>query len=234
MLRGVPSWHTSSTSPMSMPSSSEAVATITLSLPALRRCSASKRVSFERLPWWAATFCFAEPLGEVARHALDHAARVGEHQRGVMFFDEPGELVVHRGPHLARHHRLERRGRHHQVDVAFADVAAVDDRWCRAGKPGQSIRSASQRMADSSCGLPELRHLLTVPISDQQPRDFLDGLLRRGQADALDGLRGVRVHARQRERQVRAALGLRDGVDFVDDHRAHRREHLAARGAGQQ
>jgi len=55
MLRGVPSWHTSSTSPMSMPSSSEAVATITLSEPAFRRCSALKRVSFDRLPWWAAT-----------------------------------------------------------------------------------------------------------------------------------------------------------------------------------
>ena len=27
---------------------------------------------------------------------------------------------------------------------------------------------------------------------------------------------------------------MRDGVDFVDDHRAHRREHLAPRGARQQ
>ena len=41
-MRGEPSWQTSSTSPMSMPSSSEAVATMALSLPALSRCSASK------------------------------------------------------------------------------------------------------------------------------------------------------------------------------------------------
>ena len=55
MVRGVPSWQTSSTSPMSMPSSSEAVATMTLSWPAFRRCSASKRVSLLSEPWCAAT-----------------------------------------------------------------------------------------------------------------------------------------------------------------------------------
>ncbi|KGX79623.1 aTP-dependent helicase, DEAD/DEAH family [Burkholderia pseudomallei MSHR435] len=54
MPRGEPSWQTSSTSPMSMPSSSEAVATSSLSLPCFRRCSASKRCSFARLPWCAA------------------------------------------------------------------------------------------------------------------------------------------------------------------------------------
>ena len=42
------------------------------------------------------------------------------------------------------------------------------------------------------------------------------------------GLRGVRGQALERERQVRAALGLRHGVDFVDDHRAHGR--AASRG----
>ena len=178
-----------------------------------------------------------ETLGEVAGDALHHAAGVGEHQRGVMFFDEPGELVVHRRPHLARHHRLQRRGRHHQVDVAFADVATVDDVGdmprSRAGQPGTRLEDQSPS---------EARPLARTrngsgradPISDQQARDFLDGLLRRGEPDALDGLRGIRVHARQSERQVRTALGLRDGVDFVDDHRAHRREHLAPRGAGQQ
>ena len=109
---------------MSMPSSSDAVATMTLSEPALSRCSASKRVSLERLPWCAATRCLAEPFGEVARDALHHAARVREDQRGVVLLDELRELVVDRGPHLARHHRFERRRGHHQVDVALADVPA--------------------------------------------------------------------------------------------------------------
>ena len=40
---------------MSMPSSSDAVATSAFSSPRFRRCSASKRRSFARLPWWAAT-----------------------------------------------------------------------------------------------------------------------------------------------------------------------------------
>ena len=53
--RGEPSWHTKSTEPMSMPSSSDAVATRARSEPCLRRRSASIRVSFDMLPWWAAT-----------------------------------------------------------------------------------------------------------------------------------------------------------------------------------
>ena len=48
--RGEPSWQTRSTSPMSMPSSSDAVATSALSLPCLSRCSASSRCSLARLP----------------------------------------------------------------------------------------------------------------------------------------------------------------------------------------
>ncbi|MCY1506635.1 hypothetical protein D9M68_408870 [compost metagenome] len=56
MERGEPIWQTSSTSPMSMPSSSDAVATSTRRRPALRRCSASRRSSLDRLPWCAATW----------------------------------------------------------------------------------------------------------------------------------------------------------------------------------
>ncbi len=48
--RGEPSWQTRSTSPISSPSSSEAVATNTVRSPALSRCSASRRVSRDRLP----------------------------------------------------------------------------------------------------------------------------------------------------------------------------------------
>ncbi len=55
MFRGEPSWITRSTSPTSMPSSSEAVATMTESCPAFSRISAESRVSRLRLPWCAAT-----------------------------------------------------------------------------------------------------------------------------------------------------------------------------------
>ena len=55
MLRGEPTWHTSSTGPMSMPSSREAVATRAFRSPARRRCSVRMRRSVDREPWWAAT-----------------------------------------------------------------------------------------------------------------------------------------------------------------------------------
>ena len=63
-------------------------------------------------------------------------------------FDELRELVVDRCPHLARHHRFERRGRHHQVDVALAHVAGVDDR-CGAGPESGKIvgRIRAERVA---------------------------------------------------------------------------------------
>ena len=62
-----------------------------------------------------------------------------------MLLDELRELVVDRGPHLARHHRFQRRRRHHQVDVALADVAGVDDAagWCRAASSRDSLANES-------------------------------------------------------------------------------------------
>ena len=47
---GDPTWQTRSTWPMSMPSSSDAVATSAFSAPVFSRCSASSRISFDRLP----------------------------------------------------------------------------------------------------------------------------------------------------------------------------------------
>ena len=50
MERGEPIWQTRSTSPISMPSSSEAVATSAFSSPRFSRCSESSRCSRARLP----------------------------------------------------------------------------------------------------------------------------------------------------------------------------------------
>ena len=55
MERGEPIWQTSSTSPMSMPNSREAVATQTLTWPYFSFSSAARRVARDRLPWWATT-----------------------------------------------------------------------------------------------------------------------------------------------------------------------------------
>ena len=58
---------TRSTSPMSMPSSSDAVATSARSFPALSRSSASSRRSRERLPWWLVDRVLAEAARELRR-----------------------------------------------------------------------------------------------------------------------------------------------------------------------
>ena len=43
----------------------------------------------------------------------------------------------------------------------------------------------------------------------------------------------VRAEPLEREREMRAALGLGDGMDLVDDHSAHGLEHFAPGGARQ-
>ena len=73
MERVEPSWQTRSTSPMSIPSSSEAVATSTLRSPALSRCSAARRRSRERLPWCEVT-C-SSPSDSVSARATRSAMR---------------------------------------------------------------------------------------------------------------------------------------------------------------
>ena len=82
MARGEPTWQTSSTGPMSIPSSSEAVATRARRSPARRRVSTRWRRSFERLPWWAATWSGPEPLGQEVGQALGEPAGVDEDQGG--------------------------------------------------------------------------------------------------------------------------------------------------------
>ena len=91
-----------------------------------------------------------------------------------------GEPIVVLGPHFVRHHRFERRARQLDAEVQIAPVALVD-------------RSRSRRPAGR------------VLRADQEPRDILDRLLRRGQADperrpSRDVLRAVRARARDARR----------------------------------
>ena len=74
MLRGEPIWQASSTGPMSIPSSSEAVATSALRSPARSRASTRSRRSFDRLPWCAATLSVPSAFAELMGDALGHAA----------------------------------------------------------------------------------------------------------------------------------------------------------------
>ena len=103
----------------------------------------------------------ADAIAQVTREALGHPPRVDEHQRRAMRRDQLGQAVVVLLPHLVRHHRFERRPRDFQAEI---DLAAMALRRQSGNRPR-----------------PELS---TPLVPDQKPRDFLNRLLRRGQADA--------------------------------------------------
>ena len=69
---------------------------------------------------------------------------------------------------------------------------------------------------------------------DQEAPDLLDGILRRREADAQQGMAAERGETLERQREMAAALVGRDGMDLVDDHGAGGRQHLAARDRAQQ
>ena len=217
--RGEPSWQTRSTSPMSRPSSSEAVATSTFSSPRLSRCSASSRVSLARLPWCAATASLPSRSPRCARCALGHAPGVDEDQRRPVQQHQLRDPAVDLLPLVVRHHRRQRRERQLERQVAPLGIADVDDR---------AVGDAVARGGGA----------------DQEAGDLGDRLLRRRQADAaealrLSGLPRMRfdegAKALEREREVAAALARGHRMDLVDDDRANRRQHrpaaLASRAA---
>ena len=157
MLRGEPIWQTSSTGPMSMPSSSDAVATSAFSSPARSRRSTRWRRSFERLPWCAATtsspsrspsWCASR---SASRRVLTNTSvvRCSPHERG-----DPVEHVAHL---LGRCDRLELAVGQLEREVEVALVAGVDDRRAAARSPTSSRadgldRPLRRRQADPAPG----------------------------------------------------------------------------------
>jgi hypothetical protein len=151
----------------------------------------------------------AEALAEVTRGALGHAARVDEDQRGAMQQHQLGHARIDLVPLLVGHHRAQRLRRQLEGEVAFLGIADVDD---------LAVGHAAMH----------------VPRAHEEARDLFDGLLRGRQADARERPAAQRLQALQREREVAAALAGGDGMDLVDDHRAHRRQHAPARGRAEQ
>jgi len=167
----------------------------------------------------------AEPLGQMPRDALGHPARVDEHERRPVLRDEFREPVVDEFPRFVRHHRFERHGRHFEREIALAHVTDVDDRavgGCAVvgGAIGRAIGPVIGRAA---------RHAVEARAADEKARDGFDGLLRRRQADARQAPAAQRIEPFERQREMAAALAARHRVNFVDDHRAHGRQHLAPR-----
>ena len=178
---------------------------------------------------------FAEALGQMARDALDHAARVREHQRGVVLFDELRELVVDRGPHFARHHRFERRRRHHQVDVAFADVAGVDDAGsCPVAVAGPGVRDRARRQLLRRGAAPFASKSGLSPFPTRNLATSSMGFCVADRPMRWMGC--AALAARRASVSARCAPRLVCATAWISSTMTVRTvgEHLAARGAGQQ
>ena len=139
----------------------------------------------------------AKALRKVHREPLAQPARVHKHERRLMLRDQLGNPRIDLFPHFRRHHGLERRRWDLERQIECADMARVHD-------GGQRLAGADQELSD----------LLDWPLGGRE-------------ADPLWPLADQRVEPRQRQRQMAAALVTRHGVDFVDDHRADRAQHLA-------
>ena len=94
-------------------------------------------------------------------------------------------------------------------EIARAMMAGIDDRRLARGR---AVRSRA----------------------DEEMRHGGDRILRRRQADARSLVAAERGEPLQRQREMRAALVGRDGVDLVDDDGARRRQRLAARFRAEQ
>ena len=127
---------------MSIPSSSEAVATIARSSPALSRSRHPAATAARGCRDGAAPRPSPEPLSEVMRHPLGQPARVDENQRGAMLADQFRKPVVNLRPHLV---------------LATGPSSSAGLRWrdpYRAGgRYGRWARGSLRKRATSSIGL---------------------------------------------------------------------------------
>ena len=93
MERGEPIWHTRSTEPMSMPSSSDDVATQSETWPDLSRLLGVVAALLGQAAVMGHDRVLAQAVGHLPRHALDEATCVDEDQRGLVGLHQLGDVV---------------------------------------------------------------------------------------------------------------------------------------------
>ena len=170
-------------------------------------------------------------LGELVqaqRHALGRAAVVDEDDRRAVLAHQRQQLRVDGRPDRPAR-RLPSGQRLQRIALLAGGLLA------RFGhRLDRHLHAQVKRLAHAGV---DDRHL--APRADEEAPDLLQRILRRAQPDPLHvtptpAAARLLLQALERERQVRAALGVRDGVDLVDDHRLDAAEHLAgARGEDQ-
>ena len=138
----MPSWQTRSTWPMSMPSSSDAVATSARSFPSLSRCLGVEPGLLGEAAVVRGDRLLAQPFGELPRDPLRHPAGIDEDERGPVRLDQAragGRRPRPRPPPTSRP---------------------------RAGNAGSSSARSIERAAG---GLDDLRRALPPPPATRRP-----------------------------------------------------------------
>ncbi len=210
---------------MSMPSSSDEVATIARSVPAFRASSTSSRCSRASDPWWARTS--SSPARSFSRVASRSARR-----RAFT------NTIVDRCARISSSSRGWIAG---QTEASVGDRPAVDGpstRGCFAGGSRTSVScdmSSTGTSTTSSIGLRcPASTILTgrASPSSSPPRNRAISSSGRWvalQPDPLGGRVREGLQPFERQRQVGAALGGGHRVDLVDDHDLDVSQGLARR-----
>src|SRR5713101_1778048 len=144
----------------------------------------------------------SQALGQMVRDALGQAPCVYEDERGRMLIGELREAIVNFAPHFIRGHGTEFARGHFDRKIHLAAMADLHDGG------------------------------IVVVRASQEVRNRLDGFLRGGEADAGESLAGELVQALERKGQMRAALVVSNGVNFIDDNGFDRFEYFAALRGG--
>ncbi len=219
---------------MSMPSSSDEVATRPRRVPIFRRSSISLRCATATLPWCARTSVSPASSLIAPGDALGQAAAVDEDERGAMraspapaawdgwrsrWRAAPGpapqcrwaaaSISVEARHVLDRHFDLQRKPLLGSPRVHNGDGAVR--RGNDAGVIlGESVAGHNRACADG------FRH------AAEKARHLVQRALRGGEPNALQRVSAEMLQPLQLQRQVRAALAGHQGVDLVEDEGFHR------------
>ncbi len=234
---GDSTWMTRSTAPMSMPSSSDEVATRPLSSPRFSWSSMKSRRSRLSEPWWAITSSWPGsgdvPVASAERFtpsrcsSLSRVASRSARRRAFtkMMVDRCSWTSSSRRGWMRRPDRAA----HRAAGCGAAD-RLVDDLAQRAHvlhrHDDLDVEGLAHPGVDDGdgTGLPR-----GAVVPGEEPGDLVERALGGRQPDALDGRVGDGVETLEGEREVGAPLGGGQGVDLVDDHGLHTAEVLPGR-----
>ena len=205
-LPGDSTWQTRSTAPMSMPSSSDAVATTAGSRPSFRRLLGRCRTSSATLPWWAD--CAEHSRCRVARQALpgrSSAVIARSTERRLL-----AKTMVERCSRISRRQQpVDRR-----PDRALRQRPELRSTGLTTRR-SRSLRSPASTIVDR----PRLERVgrRRPARAAEVAGHLVQRPLRRRQADADEARRVERLQPLQQQRQEDAALVGAEGVNLVDD-----------------